>query len=271
MPGKTAAPHEIPFVEQGDKPPSAEEATKPMAERVHERLDNIGPSQIVPPGGEGDDGKLLIVQSGAPAFAAMKGDATIAEDGTLAIGVKKIVTDMLADLGVTTAKINNKAVTLAKLAEELGLTEGYYADGSVTSRKAKLTAGEKAASESLTLSAAETKLIPGCSQVITPAVASIIKIDAFLQIEFGTATPELLSAFPLLYLDGQIKREGKVRIVSNASNAQHLTATLTAFLPLTVAEHTIELKAIKAGSATVKILVGGSVNFTNFTYMLLAS
>lgn len=157
--GKTEAPHEIPYFLGSDAPPDIGDVTKAMADRLHERLDDIAPGQLTPPGGEGDDGKLLIVNSGAPAFAAMKGDATLAEDGTLTIGVKKIVTEMLADLGVTTAKLNNSAVTegkvadkaisLAKLAEALGLPESYLAeavqtklnnertpvDGSVTSAK----------------------------------------------------------------------------------------------------------------------------------------
>lgn len=127
MPAKTGAPHELPYNLQGDKPPSLEAITKPLAERVHERLDAIDLSQLEVPGGTADDGKLVIVKDGAAAYSAMKGDATIAEDGTLSIGVKKIITEMLADLGVTTAKMANNSVTLAKIAEALGLTDAYIA------------------------------------------------------------------------------------------------------------------------------------------------
>lgn len=114
MPGKTGAPHEIPYVKQEDKPPSAEEATKPLAERVHKRLDEIAPSQIV----KQTAGKLLIANaSGVITGTAMSGDVTISSAGVTEIGAAKVGTTELADKGVTTAKMNDEAVTLGKLAE----------------------------------------------------------------------------------------------------------------------------------------------------------
>jgi hypothetical protein len=86
-----------------------------LAEDTERELDDIAPDQITAPGGEADDGKLLIVQSGAPAFAAMEGDATIAEDGTLAIGAGKVTEEKLGNKAVTTSKLNDGAVVAAKL------------------------------------------------------------------------------------------------------------------------------------------------------------
>jgi hypothetical protein len=49
-------------------------------------------------GVEQGKGKLLVVQNtGAAAWKALKGDATLAEDGTLTIGAKRIVASMIAD------------------------------------------------------------------------------------------------------------------------------------------------------------------------------
>jgi hypothetical protein len=143
MPGKTPAPHELPYPLQGDKPPHAEAAVKPLAERLHQLLDAIDPAQIEVPGGAGDKSKLLVVDNtGAAAFQTMKGDATLTPDGTLAIGEKKLLTAMLADLGVTTPKLANKSVTELKLAGDVVPRlhdERVPRDGSVSRPKLKGT------------------------------------------------------------------------------------------------------------------------------------
>ncbi len=136
MAADTGAPHHLPYNEQGDKPPNLEEVTKPLAEQTHKRLDEIGPGQILPPGGAADKGKLLLVDNtGAVAFQAMKGDVTIGSDGTTVIGKAKILTEMLADGLLTTVKYADKSVSLAKLVEALNLTDAYIAaankDGAV--------------------------------------------------------------------------------------------------------------------------------------------
>ncbi|HEX5592013.1 MAG TPA: hypothetical protein VFX35_01555 [Solirubrobacterales bacterium] len=116
MSAKTAAPIEIPYNLQGDKPPNLEAITKPIAEAVRAYLLSIGTSQLVVPGKAVDKGKLLFVDNtGAAAFSAMKGDATLAGDGTLSIGKAKILTEMLADGVLTTAKMADGGVTRAKL------------------------------------------------------------------------------------------------------------------------------------------------------------
>jgi hypothetical protein len=62
VPGKTAAPHEIPYSLKGDKPASIEAATKPIAERVHKRLNEIDGVQISD--GTIADGKLASSNNG---------------------------------------------------------------------------------------------------------------------------------------------------------------------------------------------------------------
>lgn len=77
--------------------------------------------------GAGDSGKLLIVQgTGAAAWKAMSGDATIGATGALSIGNLKVLTAMLAEQAITAAKI-------ALLAVE----EGHLKDESVAANKIK--------------------------------------------------------------------------------------------------------------------------------------
>lgn len=73
--GKTAAPHEIPYFLDTDKPPDMAAVTKAMADRL----------QLLLPSGTKSDGRIVVVESGAPAYKAMSGDATIDKTGTLTI------------------------------------------------------------------------------------------------------------------------------------------------------------------------------------------
>lgn len=113
--GKTASPHQIPYFLGTDTPPDMAAVTKAIADQVHARLNAIALSQLVT-GGEANDGKLVIVKDGAAAYAAMKGDATIADDGTLTIGAGKVGTDALAAEAVTGAELAPSAVTRSKIA-----------------------------------------------------------------------------------------------------------------------------------------------------------
>ena len=103
--GKTAAPHEIPYFLGTDKPPDMAAGTKAIADRVHARLGAVDLSQLV--AGTENNGKLVVVNSGAAAYKAMSGDVTMDSAGVATIGAKK----------VTTAKLNDAAVTDAKLGE----------------------------------------------------------------------------------------------------------------------------------------------------------
>lgn len=112
--GKTAAPHEIPYFLGSDSPPDMGDVTQAMAERLHERLGAVDLSQLV--ASEEDDGKLLIVNSGAAAYKAMSGDVTIDEDGVATIGAGKVTEGKLGSNSVVTGKIKNGAVTDVKMA-----------------------------------------------------------------------------------------------------------------------------------------------------------
>lgn len=109
--GKTASPFEIPFLTESDIPDmgAGDEA---IAKRVHALfgevatglagittdLANIAPGQIV----GGSAGKLLIAGStGAAAYKAMKGDATLAEDGTLTLSDSVKGTSLFHEAAVT--------------------------------------------------------------------------------------------------------------------------------------------------------------------------
>lgn len=145
MPDKTATPHEIPFSLQGDKPPNLEAITKPIAERVHERLDDISPSQIT----GGTAGQLLVVQdTGAAAFKALSGDVTVDKAGVAAIGAAKVATAMLQDKAVSTTKINDAAVTPGKIADTLkpsgGATAGTEALRALGTSASTAAAGDDA-------------------------------------------------------------------------------------------------------------------------------
>jgi hypothetical protein len=75
---------EWPYFLGTDKPPDMAAVTKAQADRAEALL-------------VGTAGQLLIVQNtGAPAAKAMKGDATLAEDGMLTIGAAKVTDAKLA-------------------------------------------------------------------------------------------------------------------------------------------------------------------------------
>jgi hypothetical protein len=263
MPGKTAAPHEIPYAIEADSPASAEEATKPMAERVHERLDAIDLSQLVVPGSS--DGKIVIVKDGAAAYKAMSGDATIDEDGKLAIGGKKIVTEMLVDLGVTTGKIANKAITLAKLAEALGLTEGYFADGAVTSRKLKPTRGLIQATGSLNLTNSYQD-IPGAVWEITPSVPSRAQLVLIFNFEITEAAAEL-GCSGIISVDGVDQFNAVADMAAPAAGHSATVATIQD-LSLSAAPHSIKMRAQKFPNIGKASALSGA---TRMMFNLMAS
>lgn len=125
-----------------------------LALQVENLLKAFPPADIQT-AGAGDEKKLLIVQAtGAPAFKAMSGDATITAAGALTIANLAVTNAKLALLAVTEAilageavseaKIKALAVTAAKLAAEavetgkiknLAVTEGKIAELAVTAIK----------------------------------------------------------------------------------------------------------------------------------------
>lgn len=241
MPSKTAAPFEIPYSLEADKPPSMEAASKPPAERVHKLLGEIGLSQLV--AGEANEGKLIIVNSGAAAYKAMSGDATISKTGVLTIGEKKILRKMLEDKIVNGEKIDDKTITLAKLVEALGLTEGYLADGAVGSRKLKpdftvLDSGgiEKKASGSY------------LTWERTPAVASVAIIQGFFKTRVEEGGTPKSSIGMRLYIDGVISPGEEVFYFQGGAEGDATTLVGVWQVALTAAKHKFELKAETAGT-----------------------
>lgn len=117
--GKTA-PHELPYFLDSDKPPNMATVTKAIADRVE-------------------------------ALLAKGGDVSIAADGTVTIGAKKVTNGMLADDVVTAAKIAPDAVGSSEIAagavgeSELGagaVTRAKVANGSF--KTARVSTGEVA-------------------------------------------------------------------------------------------------------------------------------
>lgn len=86
-----------------------------LAKDTERELDAIDPKQIT----GGSAGKIIIAKStGAGVYAALKGDATLAEDGTLSIGTKKIDRSKLADPVLQTGAVDTS--------EQANETNGTY-------------------------------------------------------------------------------------------------------------------------------------------------
>lgn len=114
-------PHKIRYPE-GKDPAKVQEYLQHLAEDVNRELDAIALSQLL----HGTSGQLIVVQgTGAVAYKALKGDATLAADGTLTVGPGAIGTSKLADSAATTAKIAEGAITRAKMAAGLGALTWY--------------------------------------------------------------------------------------------------------------------------------------------------
>lgn len=92
---------EWPYFVDGDKPPHMGTVTKAQADRAEALL-------------TGAAGQLLVVQdTGAPAAKAMKGDATLAKDGTVTVGAERI----------TLAKLEKAAKPVTLYASSIIVTE----------------------------------------------------------------------------------------------------------------------------------------------------
>lgn len=262
--GKTAAPHEIPFFLASDSPPDMGDVTEAMANRIHSRLNSIATSQLVVPGGEADDGKLLIVKDGAAAYRAMKGDATIDEDGNLQLGAKVVGTPELGDKAVTTAKLDDGAVTLTKLAAGLGLSSESLADGAATSRKTKPTCGVVRASEAIALvSGAAYVDMPGTTLEITPEVKSTLLVVATFSFQLEGIGATTLGTLSLDGVD-----QGAVAGRGNGGPAAYLEedmATQVYALTLSAAKHTIKMRVKGSGSGLAATIRCG------FLYVLVAA
>ncbi len=135
MPAETAA-HKLPYPVGSDSPPDVPAHMQALASAVDTKLGAIdASSQIAVPGGAGDAGKLLVVQNtGALAYKAMGGDATIDKDGNLQLGAGVVGATELASSAVETGKIKDSAVTAAKLASN-SVETGKIKKAAITDEK----------------------------------------------------------------------------------------------------------------------------------------
>lgn len=226
-------------------------------------------------------GKLLIAQNtGAAAWKAMKGDATLAADGTLTIGSGAVNAGRLADGAVTNPKLATGAVQSSNIATG-AVGEAKLADGVVTSRKLKPMLGRKALSadiEGLSTSASFSDLaLSGGNLTITPAVDSLLKVDLVVEarVSATNTNPSLIDAtlWTTINLDGEDQSPKAVLLPATV-----LSNLITGFLTVTIAQtyllslsaesHTIKLRGRKV-SGQSSVVVGKEG--TGFTYLLVAS
>lgn len=197
--------HKLRYPETGD-PDTLALYWQHQAEDAERELGKIDPGQVLAPGGAGDAGKLLIVgATGATAAKAMKGDATIASDGTLTIGAKKVLESMLAD-------------------------------GAATSPKTKLTTETKVSSAPLVLTEAY-KDIEGTTYEVTPSVACKL----FLVASFRMLCTSGATAVGTVGLDG-VDQTDEARLTPESGKIVSATVSEIYVLSLTVAKHTIKLR-----------------------------
>lgn len=203
-------------------------------------------------------GKLFIAQgTGAAAFKAMKGDAALAEDGTLTIGAG----------AVSTLEIEDEAVTPVKLADS-AVEEAKIADGAATSRKLKPTTGVKLYTEVLELSAAMED-IPNTTLELTTIAPSILLIDAFWEYTMLEGDPSATTGGRgTIRVDGVDSTPQALFWAFKLPESQKLygSVTMPYMVNLTAATHTIKLRAKRAGSK--KVSIEGN---TGYRYMLFAS
>jgi hypothetical protein len=252
MPGKTAAPYEIPFSLKGDKPPSIEAATKPPAERIHKLLGEIAPKQIT---GVAKKQLLIANASGIVTAVTASGDVTNDESGVFTIGGEKVGTTKIANDAVTAAKIAENAVESSEIAAG-AVAESELADSAATSRKVKPTVEEKQATETSMALTEAFALIPGLKYEVTPAVASKLLVDFTVVPVPGTS-----SSFILLNLfknGAGFYGAGSEIFIETPQNTGFSGAGLvpqhfTLVVPLAAELNVIEIKAKYEGSSgTIK-------------------
>jgi hypothetical protein len=118
LPGKTAAPHEIPYGLETDEPPSLEAASRPQAEQVHKRLNEIAPKQIT---GVAEKQLLIANASGVVTAVTASGDVTNDKAGVFTIGPGAVTASKLA-VGSALANLASELKGDATLAKDGTLT-----------------------------------------------------------------------------------------------------------------------------------------------------
>jgi hypothetical protein len=192
--GKTAAPWEIPYYLSTDKPPDLAAVTKAIADRTHAVL----------PSGTLTDGRIVVVESGAAAFKAMSGDATIDKTGKLTI----------ANDAVTAAKIAENAVGSSEIAADaVGSSE--IADGGVTSREFKPTVFETSTGEIANLVSVHADL---ASAEVTPPVNSYLLMMLRLNLIVDTSET-VMNVLSRITVDGAEVDVGPARALGGITTS----------------------------------------------------
>jgi hypothetical protein len=228
--GKTAAPIEAPYFLDSDKPPNMGTVTKAQSDRLHALIEAFGLDKVLD--GTAASSQILIAQPGDVArFKAMSGDVSINASGVTQIG-------------------NNKLAT------------GMYQDASVTSPKAKLTAGIVEASGDLVLTTSYQD-VAGTELKITPAVASYLKVTAV----FDFRITEGGRALGSMSVDGSTQLHTAHLTTPNSTENSATTTAQVYLLSLTAASHTVMMRAKREGGGTGNCFKANTL----FLYELIAS
>ena len=151
------------------------------------------------------------------------------------------------------------------------LGEGGIADGAISSKKLKPTAGVITASGESTLTASYAD-VSGAKLEITPSVASLLLVTAVFDFEVETvATPgAVVEAVGSLKVDSESEQSiGAIFSKKSLGTVDALrnSASQTYALSLTAATHTIKMRAKKNGEGTAKARTFA----TRLSYLLLAA
>jgi len=226
-------------------------------------------------------GKLLVVQStGAAAWKAMSGDATVDKDGVFQLGPKVVGTTELGDDSVTTAKIGadqvgsseiaagavgeselgTDAVTAAKIKENaVGSSEiaagavgtSELADAGATSPKLKPTILAANSSAGITTTndptwAAAGSKIPGTKKTLTLATASVVLIDVAMEVWISCVSTDTVKFKGSVLVNGVAREDRLVKAGMNLPGGAFTitrrdTHSQTYAVELAAGEHTLEL------------------------------
>lgn len=263
-----------------DTPVLGEEADVPkdlgaLALDIENSLKVLDP-KFLATAGAGDAKKLLIVQNtGAAAFKALNGDATISEAGALTIANEAITTLKVLNLAITEAKLAGESVSTAKLAA-LGVTEaklaalavstGKIANAAVTSAKLKLETFQVAPTENTNLGEGYSTPL-GCEILVTPTVPSVLHLH--IHVYAKAAATENLSEVVASIKDNELPESTRVAItnVRGTAVANWGNCTMSYILPLTAAAHSVRLRVKRVGANLAVVQQFG----TGMTGILMAS
>jgi cell pole-organizing protein PopZ len=186
--------------------------------------------------------------------------------------VATIVDPYTAAPGAVIAAAEINARIAAILAQCNGnLDAANIKDSTVTSRKAKLTAGVVRSTGGLSGMGAVHQDIPGASIVITPDVASLLIVHAKFHVQLRC--PNNLStakAFGVLSVDGVEQTASAFTELASASDSGYVDLSMAEFwvVPLTAAAHTVKLRGLSGGNTGTGTSDMGDATFS---YILVAS